>query len=102
VPETVAEPTATPVKVAVQLVTVPVVDKVQLAPTVPTAVLDDMNDTVPVGLFAGTVESVTVAVQVDVPVGTIVEGLQETAVAVTSRAVLVTVTVAVLLTGLAL
>ena len=92
-PKTVAEPTATPVKLTVQ---VPAAVKVQLAPTVPTAVLDEVNETVPVGVLDGVVESVTVAVQVDVPPGRIVAGLQETAVAVTSFATVIVLEVPVL------
>jgi hypothetical protein len=99
VPETVAVPTATPVKVTGQ---VPAVVKTQLAPTVPTAVLDDVNVTVPDGVLDGVVVSVTVAVQVDVPPGRIVAGLQLTAVDVASGGVLVTVIDAEALTGLAL
>jgi hypothetical protein len=60
------------------------------------------NDTVPVGVFAGVVVSVTVAVQVDAWLITTEAGLQETAVAVLSFAVFPTVIVAEALTGLAL
>ena len=79
---TVAVPGATPVKVTVQLPP----DNMQLAPTVPTAVLDDVKPTVPVAVFAGVVVSVTVAVQVEVAPGTIVAGLQVTPVDVLSSA----------------
>ena len=68
-------------KVTAQL---PDVNK-QLAPTVPTAVFDDVKLTVPVGVFAGVVVSVTVAVQVEVAPGTIVLGLQTTLVEVVSN-----------------
>jgi hypothetical protein len=81
---TVAVPTATPVKVTEQLVTPAVVDKVQLAPTVPTEVFDDVNITEPVGVFAAFVVSVTVAVQLEIPPTEIELGLQRTAVAVLS------------------
>lgn len=59
-------------------------DKVQLAPTVPTAVLDEVKLTLPPGVFAGVVVSVTVAVQVESPAGTIVLGLHATLVEVLS------------------
>ena len=85
-PKTVAVPVATPVKVTGQ---VPAAVKTQLPPTVPTAVLDDVNVTVPDGVLDGVVESVTVAVQVEVPVGMIVEGLQDTAVDVASLATVI-------------
>jgi hypothetical protein len=94
---TVAVPTATPVKVTEQLVTLAVVDKVQLASTVPTEVFEDTKLTVPPGVFEAVVVSVTVAVQLEVPVGTIVLGLQTTLVDVLSLLVTVTVTVAAVL-----
>jgi hypothetical protein len=94
VPVTVAVPTATPVKVAEQLVTPAVVDKVQLVSTVPTAVFEETKLTLPVGALAAVVVSATVAVQVEVPVGTIVPGVQATPVDVLSLPVTVTVTVA--------
>ena len=79
-PVTVATPGATPVKAAVQLPP----DKVQLAATVPTRVLEDTKVTLPVAVLAGVVVSATVAVQVEIPVGTIVLGLQATLVVVVS------------------
>ncbi len=91
VPVTVAEPAVRPVKVTMQLETVVDVagegDNVQLAPTVPTTVLDDVKLTVPLGAavaVGGLVVSVTVAVQVDVPPMLIDAGLQTTAVEVMS------------------
>ncbi len=95
---TVAVPAATPVKITgtEQLA---VVDKVQLAPTVPTAVFDDTKFTEPVGVLAAFVISVTVAVQLEVPPAAIVVGgPQVTLVAVLSLAVTVPVTVAARLT----
>ena len=68
---TVAVPAATPVKVTEQL---PAVDNIQLAPTVPTALLDDVKVTIPVGVLVGVVVSVTVPLQLVVPPGTIVGG----------------------------
>jgi hypothetical protein len=62
----------------------------QLAVTVPTAVFDDTKATAPVGMFVGVVVSLTVAVQVECPVGTIVPGLQATAVDVVSSAAALT------------
>ncbi len=59
---TVALPEATPVKVTEQLPAV----NMQLAPTVPTAVFDETKLTVPDGVFAAFVVSVTVAVHVEV------------------------------------
>jgi len=97
VPVTVAVPTATPVKVTEQLVTLAVVDKVQLAPAVPTPVFDETKLTLPDGALAGVVVSATVAVQVEVPVGIIVLGLQATPVDVLSLPVTVTVMVAAVL-----
>ncbi len=93
---TVAVPGKTPVKVTVQLPAV----KPQLAPTVPTAVLDDVKVTEPVGVLAAFVVSVTVAVQVDVPPMLMLAGAQETLVDVLSS--FITVTVAAALVGLAL
>lgn len=55
-PVTVKLPAVTPVMVIVQVPPV----KVQLASTVPIAVLDDENVTLPVGVFDGLVMSVTV------------------------------------------
>ncbi len=78
---TVTDPTATPVKLAAQLPD----NNVQLALTVPTAVLDDTKLTEPVGVFAGVVVSETLAVQVEVAPGTIVLGLQTTLVEVLSN-----------------
>ena len=91
---TVAVPVATPVKVTEQLVTLAVVDKAQLAPTVPTLVFEETKLTLPVGELVGVVVSATVAVQVEVPVGMIVLGLQATPVVVLSLPVTVTVMVA--------
>ena len=77
---TVAVPIATPVKVVAHFPE----DRVQLAPTVPTAVSEDVKLTVPVGVFEAVVVSVTVAVQVEVALGAIVLGLQATTVEVLS------------------
>jgi hypothetical protein len=77
---TVAVPTATPVNVTEHLPD----DRVQLAPTVPTAVLDDVKLTEPVGVLETVVVSVTVAVQVEEALGRIVPGVQVTAVDVLS------------------
>jgi hypothetical protein len=96
-PVTVALPTATPVKVTEQLVTLAVVDNEQLAPAVPTLVSDETKLTVPVGAFVEVVVSATVAVQEEVPVGIIVLGLQATPVDVLSLPVMVTVMVAAVL-----
>jgi hypothetical protein len=52
-------------------------------------VLDDVKLTEPVGVLAGVVVSVTVAVQVEVPPGRIVAGLQATAVDVLSFATVI-------------
>jgi len=90
VPVTVAVPTATPVNATVHLPE----DRVQLAPTVPTPGFDETKLTLPDGTLAGVVVSVTVAVHVEVPVGTIVLGLQAALVEVLSLPVAVTVTVA--------
>ena len=79
-PVTVAVPGATPAKVTGQLPDT----RVQLAPTVPTAVFDDVKLTEPDGVFAGVVVSVTVAVQVDVPPMLIDAGAQTTVVEVLS------------------
>jgi len=80
VPVTVAVPGATPAKVTGQLPDT----RVQLAATVPTAVLEELKLTVPVGVFEAVVVSVMVAVQVETPVGTIEPGLQATLVEVLS------------------
>ena len=80
-PETVAVPAPTPVKVTVQ---VPDAPRVQLAPTVPTATLDDVKLTEPVAILEAVVVSVTVAVQVDVPPMLIEAGEHDTAVVVLS------------------
>ncbi len=87
---TVAVPTATPVKATVHLPD----DKMQLAPTVPTVVSDDVKLTVPVGVLDAVVVSVTVTVQVEVAPGRIVLGLHATLVDVVSLPVTVTVIVA--------
>ncbi len=76
----VVVPAFRPVKVTEQLPDT----RLQLATTVPTAVSDEVKLTEPVGVFAGVVASVTVAVQVEVPPGRIVLGLQATAVEVLS------------------
>jgi hypothetical protein len=60
---TVAVPAPWGVKVTEQ---VPVEDRLQLAPTTPTEVFDDVKLTLPVGVLEAFVVSVTVAVQVDV------------------------------------
>ncbi len=79
---TVAVPVATPVKVAVHLPDI----RVQLVATVPAAVADDVKLTEPVGVLEAVVVSVTVAIQLVVPPGTIVVGgPQTTAVDVLSR-----------------
>ena len=93
-PVAVAEPAATPVKITEQLVTLAVVDRVQLAPTKPTPAFDETKLTLPVGALPGVVVSATVAVHVETPVGTIVPGLQATPVDVLSLPVTVTVMVA--------
>jgi hypothetical protein len=87
---TVAVPTETPVNVTVHLPE----DRVQLAVTVPIEVLEERKPTVPPGIFDAVVVSTTVTVQVEVPVGTIVLGLQAIAMDVLSLPVAVTVTVA--------
>lgn len=69
-------------------------DRLQLAPIVPAAVLDETKLTVPVGVFVDVVVSATVTVHVEVPVGTIVAGAQDTVVEVLSLLVVVTVIVA--------
>jgi hypothetical protein len=74
VPVTVAVPAATPVKVTEQLVGLTVPVRVQLAPTVPTAVLDETKLTVPGGAVGVVKVSVTVAVQLVVPPALIVVG----------------------------
>lgn len=79
-PVTVNVPDVTPVAVTVQLPD----DSAQLAPTVPTAELDDVKLTEPVGIFDGVVVSATVTVQVEVPPGMIVLGVHETVVKVLS------------------
>src|SRR5438552_16345407 len=79
-PVTVAVPAATPVKATEHLPE----DRKQLAPTVPTAVSEEVKLTTPVGVFEAVVVSVTVAVQVETPVGTIEPGLQATLVEVLS------------------
>ena len=96
-PVTVAVPGLTPVKAAVQLPP----DKMQLAATVPTAVFEDTKVTLPVAVREAVVVSVTVAVHVEIPPMLIEARLQLTVVDVLPT-VLVTVTVAAELTGLAL
>ena len=51
----------------------------------PTAVLDEVKLTLPVGTFAGVGVSVTVAVQVEVPPMLMLAGVQVTDVEVLSR-----------------
>jgi hypothetical protein len=91
VPVTVAEPGATPVNVTVQ----PPDDKVQLAPTVPTVVSEDVNVTLPVGAFNGVVVSETVTVHVEVPPMLMLLGEQATAVEVLSSEATLNMTVVV-------
>jgi hypothetical protein len=80
VPVTVKLPPATPVTVTEQL---PVKSRVQLAPTVPTVVSDEVKLTVPDGIFDGVVVSDTLTVQEPVrPIVT--EAEQDTAVEVAS------------------
>ena len=88
-PVTVAEPAATPVNITEQL---PVESNAQLLPTVPTVVSDEVKPTLPVGMFAAFVVSVTVTVQVEVAPTRIEDGLQLTPVEVLSRVGTVTVT----------
>lgn len=73
-------PAATPVAVTLQEPDI----SVQLAVTVPTAVLDERKLTEPVGTFVDVVISTTVAVQAVVPPGRMVDGLQATVVEVLS------------------
>jgi hypothetical protein len=89
VPVTVKLPGATPLAVTVQLPD----DRLQLAPTVPTVVSDDVNVTLPVGVFDGVVVSETVTVHVEVPPMLIEDGTQDTEVEVLSRTTAVTVIV---------
>jgi hypothetical protein len=101
VPETVAEPVAVPVNITEQLPANSIQLGVFSVPPVVPAV--KVNVTVPVGVFAGVVVSITVAVHVDAWFITTVEGLQETVVrAVVSLLCRVTVIDAEALTGLAL
>ena len=86
-PATVAVPAATPVNVVVQWPD----DRVQLAPTVPTAVFEEVKLTVPVGVLEAVVVSVAVAVQVEVPPGATELGVHETVVDVLSLVGAVTV-----------
>ena len=88
---TVADPAATPVNITEQL---PVESNVQPAPTVPTAVFDDVKLTLPVGVLAAFVVSATAAVQVEVPPVLMEAGLHTTIVEVLSRDETVTVIVA--------
>jgi hypothetical protein len=69
-------------------------DRVQLAVTVPIEVLEETKLTVPPGIFDAVVVSTTVTVQEEVPVGTMVLGLQTMAMDVLSLLVALTVTVA--------
>ena len=90
---TIAEPGATAVKMTEQLPDT----RLQLAPTVTTAIFDEVKLTVAVGVFAGVVVSETEAIQVEAPLMLIEAGAQETVVEVLSLLVEVTVMVAVLL-----
>ena len=94
VPVTVAVPAATPVRAAVHLPAL----KVQAAATVTTPVFEEVKLTLPPGTFEGVVVSETVTVQVEIPVGTTVTGLQAIVVDVVSLLVVVTVIVAEALT----
>ena len=58
--------------------------RVQLAPTVPTVVSDDVKLTLPDGIFEAVVVSVTATEQDEVPVGTMEAGVQLTLVEVLS------------------
>ncbi len=78
-------------KVTVQLPDV----KEQLAPTVPTAVFDDVKVTEPVAVLAAFVVSVTVALQLDVPPMLMLAATQETLVDVLSRTLLTTLAVTI-------
>ena len=90
VPVTVVVPGATAVKAAPQLPDA----RVQLATTVPTAVFDETKFTLPVGIFAAVVVSVTVAVHVEgLPMLTLA-GAQATVVDVLSFATTATPAVA--------
>lgn len=88
-PVTVAEPGETPVKDTLQLP----LTRGQLAPTVPTELAEDVKVTVPVGVFAALVVSVTVAVQVEVPPMLMLAGAHETEVDVLSSGAGVTLIV---------
>ena len=81
---TVAVPLAMPAKTVMHLPAL----RVQVAPTVPTAVFDEVKLTAPEGVFEAVVVSVTVAVQVEVPPGAIELGVHETAVEVLSTVTL--------------
>ena len=69
----------------------------QLAPTAPTVVSEDVKLTLPDGTFAALVVSVTETVQVEVEPMLMDAGEQDTAVEVLSRDVTVTVIVAAVL-----
>ena len=59
--------------------------RVQLGVTFPTVVFEDVNVTIPEGVFDEAMVSETVAVQVDVPSILTLLGLQETRVEVSCR-----------------
>ena len=90
-PETETEPAATPVSVTEQ---VPATNA-QLAPTVPTRVFVEARLSIPPGILPAVVVSATVTTHVDVPVGTIIAGLQTILSEVLSLEVTVTRTVVV-------
>ena len=75
----------------------PVESRVQLAPTVPTVVSDEVKLTLPDGIFEAVVVSVTATEQDEVPVGTMEAGVQLTLVEVLSCEETVTVTAAAVL-----
>ena len=85
-PDTVAVPTAVPVKVTEQLPAVnPQLRALRDPPVVPA---DNVNVTVPVGVLEGVVVSATVAVHVEAWLITTVPGEQTTLVVVVSFAAL--------------
>jgi len=86
---TVAVPTATPVKVTVQLRDV----NMQLASTVPTELLDETRLTLPVAVFSGAVVSATFTEHEEVEPTLMLLGVQATLVEVSSFVGTVTVIV---------
>jgi len=90
VPDTMKVPEATPVMFTMQP---PEASRVQLASTTPMAAFDATKLTVPIGVLARVVVSVTVAVQVEVPLTKTWLGLQAMLVDVLSFGVTVTVAV---------